>query len=218
VILLVGGAAAVSHDEFKSDPDNYAGQSESPSQGISVQAHGRNTDAPPGNRKEPLKSSSHCGTPVEVALSAAEPADIEYTCPMHPDVRQRGPGSCPECGMALEPAGPPMAARTEYVCPMHPEVVQDQPGNCPKCGMALEPRTLEAEEDDSELRDMSRRFWGSAVLAVPVFLSAMAAELWPEQVAAIIDPKLRQWLAARPRIPACPKPHTKSPRGRRHLS
>ena len=29
--------------------------------------------------------------------------DREYTCPMHPDVRQRGPGSCPICGMALEP-------------------------------------------------------------------------------------------------------------------
>jgi P-type Cu+ transporter len=29
---------------------------------------------------------------------------IEYTCPMHPEVRQMGPGSCPKCGMALEPA------------------------------------------------------------------------------------------------------------------
>ncbi|MGH9435795.1 MAG: HAD-IC family P-type ATPase, partial [Terriglobia bacterium] len=28
---------------------------------------------------------------------------IEYTCPMHPEVRQMGPGSCPKCGMALEP-------------------------------------------------------------------------------------------------------------------
>src|ERR671930_23936 len=26
-----------------------------------------------------------------------------YTCPMHPEVRQEGPGSCPKCGMALEP-------------------------------------------------------------------------------------------------------------------
>src|SRR2546426_12389671 len=26
-----------------------------------------------------------------------------YTCPMHPEVRQKGPGSCPKCGMALEP-------------------------------------------------------------------------------------------------------------------
>ena len=29
-----------------------------------------------------------------------------YTCPMHPDVRQEGPGSCPKCGMALEPELP----------------------------------------------------------------------------------------------------------------
>jgi Cu+-exporting ATPase len=31
------------------------------------------------------------------------PADAIYTCPMHPEVRQMGPGSCPICGMALEP-------------------------------------------------------------------------------------------------------------------
>jgi Cu+-exporting ATPase len=92
------------------------------------------------------------------------------------------------------PARPGQRLRTQYVCPMHPEVVQDYPGSCPKRRMALEPRTFQTEEDESELRDMSRRFWVSAVLAVPVFLSAMAAELWPEQVAAIIDPKLRQWL------------------------
>jgi Cu+-exporting ATPase len=61
-----------------------------------------------------------------------------YTCPMHPEVRQRGPGSCPQCGMALEPltASVP-AARTEYVCPMHPEVVLTEPGACPLCGMTL---------------------------------------------------------------------------------
>jgi Cu+-exporting ATPase len=29
--------------------------------------------------------------------------DVEYTCPMHPEVRQMGPGHCPICGMALEP-------------------------------------------------------------------------------------------------------------------
>ena len=31
------------------------------------------------------------------------PAGTIYTCPMHPEVRQVGPGSCPKCGMALEP-------------------------------------------------------------------------------------------------------------------
>src|SRR6202000_3512817 len=33
----------------------------------------------------------------------ARPAGTIYTCPMHPEVRQLGPGSCPICGMALEP-------------------------------------------------------------------------------------------------------------------
>ncbi len=119
----------------------------------------------------------------------------EYTCPMHPEVRQTGPGDCPKCGMALEPAGAPAAARSEYVCPMHPEIVQDYPGSCPKCGMALEPRTVITEgEDDTELRDMTRRFWVTSLLAIPVFLSAMAAEFWPEATAQIINPRYRQWL------------------------
>jgi Cu+-exporting ATPase len=96
--------------------------------------------------------------------------------------------------MALETVAAPVVEHTEYVCPMHPEVVQGHPGNCPKCGMALEPRTVATDEDDSELRDMSRRFWVSATLAIPVFVSAMAAEFWPQEVAAIIAPKLRQWL------------------------
>ena len=34
---------------------------------------------------------------------APAPTDVEYTCPMHPEVVQIGPGSCPKCGMALEP-------------------------------------------------------------------------------------------------------------------
>src|SRR6267142_3095149 len=37
------------------------------------------------------------------AASASDP-DAIYTCPMHPEVRQQGPGACPICGMALEPA------------------------------------------------------------------------------------------------------------------
>ncbi len=127
--------------------------------------------------------------------SAAAAAGIQYTCPMHPEVVQDRPGTCPKCGMTLEPKGiPATVAKTQYTCPMHPEVVQDHPGSCPKCGMALEPRTVEVEEDDSELRDMSRRFRVSAGLAVPVFFSAMAAEFWPEQTAQVIDPGARQWV------------------------
>src|SRR3989344_4071610 len=128
--------------------------------------------------------------------SAAEDRGVTYTCPMHPEVPQQGPGECPKCGMALEPADAPVAAsRTEYVCPMHPEIVREAPGECPICGMALEPRTSAVEEEGSpELRDMTRRFWVSTALAVPVFLSATVAEFWPESMAQIIHPRTRQLL------------------------
>ena len=59
---------------------------------------------------------------------------------------------------------------------MHPEIRRDSPGECPICGMALELETISAdrEEDNSELIDMSRRFWVGAALALPVFLLAMS--------------------------------------------
>ncbi|MCF8038470.1 MAG: heavy metal translocating P-type ATPase [Desulfohalobiaceae bacterium] len=99
-----------------------------------------------------------------------------YTCPMHPEVRQEGPGDCPKCGMALEPVSPRApGGKKEYTCPMHPEVVQDHPGDCPKCGMALEPKTVEPdeEEENQEYLFMRNRFWVSAVLTLPVVLIAM---------------------------------------------
>jgi len=107
-----------------------------------------------GARKDPPPSSGTAG---------------EYTCPMHPEIRQPGPGTCPKCGMALEPVtAPPVATRTEYTCPMHPEIIRDEPGSCPICGMALEPKTVIADEGESaELVDMRRRFWVSTVEAMP---------------------------------------------------
>ncbi len=67
----------------------------------------------------------------------------------------------------------PVAAA--YVCPMDPEVHENGPGACPKCGMALEPLAVAAEDDDNpELRDMSRRFWVSLALTTPVFLASMS--------------------------------------------
>src|SRR5687768_12772502 len=69
-----------------------------------------------------------------------------------------------------EPAPP----GTIYTCPMHPEVRQVGPGSCPKCGMALEPEVpTDAPADDSELRDMTRRFWIAVVLTLPLFVISM---------------------------------------------
>jgi len=58
---------------------------------------------------------------------------------------------------------------------MHPEIIRAGPGPCPICGMALEPREITGgEEENAELSDMTRRFWVSVVLAVPVMaLSAI---------------------------------------------
>ncbi len=90
-----------------------------------------------------------------------------YSCPMHPEIRQNGPGACPKCGMHLVPeeaASPNQQAQccshearqsagaaagqydavpagyggAVYTCPMHPEVRQAKPGSCPICGMGLE--------------------------------------------------------------------------------
>ena len=104
-----------------------------------------------------------------------------FTCPMHPEVRGK-PGSCPKCGMALEPLQASLPqSKTEYTCPMHPEIVRDAPGSCPICGMALEPRKVSLEDEQSpELIDMRRRFLVSAVLTLPVFFLGMS-DLIPDQ-------------------------------------
>ena len=120
---------------------------------------------------------------------------VVYTCPMHPETRQNGPGACPKCGMNLEPVSEPLlTTRTEYTCPMHPEVIQDHPGNCSKCGMALEPRTVAPQEDTGELDDMTRRFWVSTALALPVFVLAMVVDVVPGWLPAGIPMKTMQWV------------------------
>src|SRR5437016_3469173 len=98
-------------------------------------------------------------------------------------------------GMALEPANLGAAmVKTEYVCPMHPEIVRDTPGACPICGMSLEPRTVTlADEVNPELRDMMRRFWVSAALAVPVLLLAMSDMIPGQPVQRALPSPLMLW-------------------------
>lgn len=101
---------------------------------------------------------------------------VIYTCPMHPEINQQGPGNCPKCGMSLEPKTPvPAVGKIEYTCPMHPEIIRDKPGSCPKCGMALEPKTasLTETENNPEYEDMRRRFITGAILTLPLLIIAM---------------------------------------------
>jgi len=134
------------------------------------------------------EENKHSVPETAAAPGARKPAK-KYFCPMCEGVESETPGSCPKCGMALE-RNPTFRepAKTIYTCPMHPQIEQDHPGNCPICGMTLEPKNVVAgnEEDNSELRDMTRRFWIGAVLSAPVFLLAMwhmlpSAPNWVQQ-------------------------------------
>jgi Cu+-exporting ATPase len=83
-----------------------------------------------------------------------------------------------------------------YTCPMHPEIQQVGPGDCPICGMALEPRTITAadEEPSEELRDMTRRFWVSAALALPLLVWVMGDHLFGLGLGYAISRQLAHWL------------------------
>jgi Cu+-exporting ATPase len=117
-----------------------------------------------------------------------------YTCPMHPEIRQRGPGACPKCGMALEPVAPSTSHATEYVCPMHPQIVRPAPGTCPICGMALEPRTVTGVEENAELTDMTRRFWISVVLTAPLLVLVMSDMVLREPLRHLVPAGWMAWI------------------------
>ncbi|HMP06099.1 MAG TPA: heavy metal-binding domain-containing protein [Lacipirellulaceae bacterium] len=146
----------------------------------------------PVKSSRPESTCCHGDEPLQTITGPPTPlsAEAAHTCPMHPEVRQTGPGSCPKCGMALELELPAVAVqRVEYTCPMHPEIVRDHPDNCPMCGMALELTTLVAEEANPELADMSRRLWISAALTLPLIVLAMSRMF--------VGSQLHAWLPGR---------------------
>ena len=136
-------------------------------------------EQPQQPEKEPDETPHDCHAHSGHAGSA-EPAGkttrSKYFCPMCPDVQSDVPGTCPKCGMALESAEPAASVqKTIYTCPMHPEIERSEPGACPLCGMDLEPKFVAAdgEEKETELVNMTRRFWSALALSLPVLLLAM---------------------------------------------
>ena len=145
-----------------------------------------------------------------------------HVCPMHPEVRQAGPGTCPICGMRLVPEGraerhPRHAGHPDddrgnegrnldlvpegyggpvYTCPMHPEVRQTGPGSCPICGMGLELETATAEATaaNPELVDFTRRFWIGAVLTLPLLVLAMGPMVGLGGIRAALGERAALWI------------------------
>ena len=118
-----------------------------------------------------------------------------YTCPMCPGVEADAPGSCPRCGMALDPPRIDRDQTVEYTCPMHPEIVREEPGDCPICGMALEPRTAsETSGADPELESMRRRFYVGLPLALPLLVLSMGEMLPGNPIGRFLSPSWNQWI------------------------
>ncbi|MCF7669547.1 MAG: heavy metal translocating P-type ATPase [Verrucomicrobia bacterium] len=82
-----------------------------------------------------------------------------------------------------------------WTCPMHPEVRSDKPGSCPDCGMALEPAGVSpGQEENPELKDMSRRFWVGLILTIPVFLTALSEMISATNLGVIIPEGAAGWV------------------------
>ena len=134
-----------------------------------------------------------CGMDVEPGQAAGGSAEYEgatyWFC--SPSCREKFGADparyvAPLAGLpAATPSAGPLADTRIYTCPMHPEVRRVGPGTCPKCGMALEPVEVSAAEEgpNPELVDMTRRFWVSLALTVPLFALAMVEMLAPALVA-----------------------------------
>jgi Cu+-exporting ATPase len=82
----------------------------------------------------------------------------------------------------------------EYTCPMHPEIVRSEPGACPICGMALEPRHGAGEEVNPELADMTRRFWTSVALTVPILMFMISEVIPGDPLIHAIGMRASQWV------------------------
>ena len=152
-------------------------------------AAGEHAQGSPTTVKDPV-----CGMDVEPGQAAGGSAEYEgatyWFC--SPGCREKFAAdparyiAPPTAALpAATPSTGPLGDTRIYTCPMHPEVRQVGPGNCPKCGMALEPvEPLPAEEGPNpELVDMTRRFWVSLALTVPLFALAMVEMLAPALVA-----------------------------------
>jgi Cu+-exporting ATPase len=206
----------MTHEEHKhghGDHHHHHGQAEGAAEGVKDPVCGMTVDpAQAAGRHEHAGKtyffcSQHClekfRTEPETFLAAGDQPVAarrrtggEFVCPMDPEVLQNEPGPCPKCGMALEPRTvAALPTRTEYTCPMHPEVVQPAPGSCPKCGMALEPRTISVEEEENpELLDMTRRFWISLAMTLPVLVLAMSDMIPGQPVQQVLSQRALNWI------------------------
>jgi Cu+-exporting ATPase len=123
---------------------------------------------------------------------------------MHRDIQLETPDICPQCGMALERVEVGTAA-TKWICPMHTEIEEAGPGECSLCGMSLEPVSggVSDNNDDTEQRDMLRRFRIAAALTLPLFIIAMGDMLPGQPFSKLFSGRIRTLLELALATPVC---------------
>jgi Cu+-exporting ATPase len=176
--------------KFQAEPERYLAPKTATGAGLVQLGAGKNLAA--GTAASARGATQIAPAPAKPVAAPPAVSGTVYTCPMDPEVRQAGPGTCPKCGMDLEPEViAPAPVKVEYTCPMHSQIVRDQPGTCPICGMDLEPRTVTAApEENVELRRMKRRFWVSVALTAPLLAIAMAGMM----AHMAVGPGLLNWI------------------------
>lgn len=159
------------------------------------------------SKKRPAAEKACCHHSGHSGNDRPGGVDANYTCPMHPEVEQIGPGDCPKCGMALEAKTISVvtSSKVKYTCPMHPEVIRDEPGDCPICGMALEPMTVSiaTEEENAELTDMRRRFIFAAIFTIPLFIISMGDLIPGQPFSTILSASTRKLIELLLAAPVC---------------
>lgn len=140
-----------------------------------------------GHSRAGLTKDPVCGmevNPNDAKFSHSLESTVYYFCSNHClESFQKGPEKylAPSEFKETSETSTSSENKKEYTCPMHPEIQQLGPGSCPICGMALEPKGISLEEDENiELITMTRKFWVSLALTIPVFFLAMA-EMLPGQ-------------------------------------
>jgi Cu+-exporting ATPase len=181
-------------EKFRAQPEMYLARAAAPKVASLMQimpAGAKPVAAPAGTAKDPV-----CGMSVDPATAKAK---VEhggltfYFCCAHCAERFRADPAkylAPPAPAPPKPAARPAPGLT-YTCPMHPEIVRPGPGSCPICGMALEPSVVTAQEEENpELRVMSRRFWAGLALTVPLLALAMGG-MW---LRTGLAPRTSQWI------------------------
>ena len=110
--------------------------------------------------------------------------------------QQEGPHRAkPHAPASTEPlVSAKVDSATQWTCPMHPEIVRNESGACPICGMALEPMEILEDTRSPELDGMTRRFWVSLGLTLPVFGLTMAEMLPGMHDGARFSPRSLAWI------------------------